>query len=139
MAKKTETEFPIVKHPTSQWAEPQFDTDLEVCEDQDAAWRVIEKSNGSSGQQMWLMQDHPVAQAEYRAVAYGPPSRRYPKGKYIGNWDTSHLSRVDGTDLAYWVGRRASGYFTPIGRVMRMIPKSSLPGPQPQAPQGEPL
>ncbi len=34
--------------------------------------------------------------------------------------DTSHLSRLDGTDIVQWYGRKSDGRFHPIGRIMRL-------------------
>jgi hypothetical protein len=83
-----------------------------IIPDQAKAEADCRKSGGTNGQGdlMRLLEKHPVAIQE----------RGRPRG-----YDHIHLGRYNGTDYVQWLGRSASGYHHPIGRVMQIVGESS--------------
>lgn len=62
---------------------------------------------GGDGQGLEALENDPVAQANR------------PRGK-TGGFDTSHLSRYEGTNFIQWHGRKADGRFYPYGSIMQL-------------------
>lgn len=84
------------------------------------AEQIVRELSGS-GQETADLAKTPLAEAEYASVAYGPPTRRFPGGRWRGWWDTSYLCRFHGTNYCQWYGRARSGHFIRFGRILEIV------------------